>query len=419
MPTLFIAIASVFMDEGDIGLGTIIGSTMFNILFITAICGLFAGMTIALHSWPLIRDSVVYVVHLIGLLAVIHDNVVHFYEALVFPVMYSFYILIMVFNRRLEEIFENICEKCFNIHKGREMVEMEDPLELLKDKKDENSTSDNQELVFKETEEFKEIPSDSSTKTEKVENTEELSHPHGFEPSSPFSLPKTLTKRGLWFILLPLHLIFYVTMPDCRKKEWEAWYPMTFFLSILWMALISYILVWAVSIIGETLHIPECIMGLTLLAAGSSVPDVISSLVVAQHGMGDMALANCVGSNIFDILCLGLPWFLATTLVHPHSVVLIHSGHMVYTALCLFGTVFVTLIAIHLNKWKLDKRLGCVLLVVYFIFISAAVLLEALPVGPGGHGGEAKLNPHHPAHIPRKGLGHRKHHTGHRHHGGH
>lgn len=203
--------------------------------------------------------------------------------------------------------------------------------------------------------------------------------------------------------MLPAHIVFFLTMPDCRKKGWENWYLVTFVVSILWMAIISYVLVWTVSVIGETFDIPECIMGLTLLAAGSSVPDAMASLVVAKHGMGDMALANCVGSNIFDILCLGLPWFLAATVVHPGSVVLIHSGHVVYTSLCLFGTVFVTLLVINLNHWTLDKRSGCMLLVIYLLFLSAAVILEALP------GGDApKLNPHHPGHLPNKGLGHHK-----------
>ncbi|XP_031554173.1 sodium/potassium/calcium exchanger 3-like [Actinia tenebrosa] len=424
MPTLCIAIASVFMDEGDIGLGTIIGSTMFNILFITAVCGLCAGMVITLHTWPLIRDSFVYVVHLTGLLIVIQDNVVHFYEALLFPLLYSSYVVIMVFNTRLEKLFEKMCGsycKYFRIHKGMEMVEMEDPRDFMncnETPKDQDATENienNVEDKILEEKESQEHETEKRSKHEEEpksnfeEESEGTSHVHGFKPSSPFHMPEPLLKRSLWFILLPLHAIFYVTMPDCRKKEWESWYPVTFFLSIVWMAMISYVLVWTVSIIGETLSIPECIMGLTLLAAGSSVPDVVSSLVVAKHGMGDMALANCIGSNIFDILCLGLPWFLATTVVHPHSVVLIQSGHIIYTALCLFGTVFITLIAIHLNKWNLDKRLGCVLLFVYLLSLSVAVLLEALPGGPGGHGHEAKLIPHHPGHVPRKGLGHSRH----------
>jgi len=405
MPTMFIAIASVYMDEGDIGLGTIIGSTMFNILFITAVCGLCAGMVITLHSWPLIRDSLVYVVHLVGLLAVLHDNIIHFYEALLFPLMYSFYILIMIFNRRLEIIFENFCGKYFNINKGVDMIEMEDPLEFIKedDQEDTEGIKESTETFSKEKEDKDSIHDDDIEEGEaEKDKVEEVSHPQSFEPSSPFEIPETFAKKALWVLMLPIHIMYFATMPDCRKKKWETWYPVTFALSILWMALISYVLVWTVSIIGETLSISECIMGLTLLAAGSSVPDVISSLVVAKHGMGDMALANCVGSNIFDILCLGFPWFLATTVVHPHSVVLIQSGHMMYTALLLFGTVFLTLLVVHLNKWQLDKRLGYILMTIYFVFLSVAVLLEALPVGPGGHGGEVKLIPRHPGHIPRK-----------------
>ena len=50
-------------------------------------------------------------------------------------------------------------------------------------------------------------------------------------------------------------------------------------------------------------------MGLTLLAAGTSVPDLLTSVIVARMGEGDMALSSSIGSNIFDILVgLPLPW---------------------------------------------------------------------------------------------------------------
>ena len=42
-------------------------------------------------------------------------------------------------------------------------------------------------------------------------------------------------------------------------------------------------------------------MGLTFLAAGTSVPDLITSVLVAQQGKGDMAVSSSVGSNIFDV----------------------------------------------------------------------------------------------------------------------
>ena len=42
-------------------------------------------------------------------------------------------------------------------------------------------------------------------------------------------------------------------------------------------------------------------MGLSFLAAGTSVPDLITSVIVARKGLGDMAVSSSVGSNIFDI----------------------------------------------------------------------------------------------------------------------
>jgi len=42
-------------------------------------------------------------------------------------------------------------------------------------------------------------------------------------------------------------------------------------------------------------------MGLTFLAAGTNIPDLITSVVVARQGHGDMAVSSSIGSNIFDV----------------------------------------------------------------------------------------------------------------------
>ena len=69
-------------------------------------------------------------------------------------------------------------------------------------------------------------------------------------------------------------------------------------------------------------------MGLTLIAAGVSVPDALSGIAVVKEGHGDMAVSNAIGSNVFDILvCLGIPWFLQTAVKEPGSEVLVmHKG---------------------------------------------------------------------------------------------
>lgn len=78
--------------------------------------------------------------------------------------------------------------------------------------------------------------------------------------------------------------------------------------------------------------IPDTVMGLTFVAAGVSVPDALSSLAVIKEGLGDMAVSNAVGSNVFDILvCLGLPWFIQTAIIQPGSHVNVTSRGQFYS----------------------------------------------------------------------------------------
>ena len=66
--------------------------------------------------------------------------------------------------------------------------------------------------------------------------------------------------------------------------RWFKWYPFTFVMAIVWLCLLTYLMVWMVTIIGFTFGIPDSVMGITFLAAGSSVPDALSSLLVVRQG---------------------------------------------------------------------------------------------------------------------------------------
>lgn len=81
----------------------------------------------------------------------------------------------------------------------------------------------------------------------------------------------------------------------------KKWFSITFIGSILWIAAYSYLMVWWANVAGDTVKIPPEVMGLTFLAAGTSIPDLITSVIVARKGFGDMAVSSSVGSNIFDV----------------------------------------------------------------------------------------------------------------------
>lgn len=68
--------------------------------------------------------------------------------------------------------------------------------------------------------------------------------------------------------------------------------------------------------IASAFGVSEAVIGLTIVAAGTSTPELITSLVAAHRGRDDMAVGNVVGSNIFNVLgILG-----ATGLIHPLAV---------------------------------------------------------------------------------------------------
>lgn len=91
-PELFINCVGTFITEGDLGVGTVVGAAVFNVLAVPACCGIFARQAVHLDWWPITRDSFVYAVAVLGLIGVLIDGRVMWYEALALVLTYFFYI---------------------------------------------------------------------------------------------------------------------------------------------------------------------------------------------------------------------------------------------------------------------------------------------------------------------------------------
>lgn len=102
-PELFTAIFGTF-KESDVGFGTIVGSAVFNVLFVIAMCSLLSKEVLSLTWWPLFRDSIYYVISLIMLavfVGVSSPEKIYWYEALVLFCMYIGYVLVMKYNNQI------------------------------------------------------------------------------------------------------------------------------------------------------------------------------------------------------------------------------------------------------------------------------------------------------------------------------
>merc|ERR1719379_615635 len=141
-------------------------------------------------------------------------------------------------------------------------------------------------------------------------------------------------------IARPLFLIFELTIPNCSLPKNKGKYLITFCMSIFWIGVLSYFMTTWASKLGCLWSIHPAVMGVTVLAAGTSVPDAIGSLLVARDGHGDMAVSNAIGSNVFDILLgLGLPWVLSGMIYPDKAGVEVDADALLPLSIILFSTL--------------------------------------------------------------------------------
>ena len=103
-PELFTSFIGTFISRSNVGFGTIVGSAVFNVLFVIGCCAIFTPGHLPLTWWPFARDCAYYVVSL-TLLAVfygvISPNIIEWFEALLLLAMYGGYAVIMFNNKKI------------------------------------------------------------------------------------------------------------------------------------------------------------------------------------------------------------------------------------------------------------------------------------------------------------------------------
>lgn len=202
------------------------------------------------------------------------------------------------------------------------------------------------------------------------------------EPSNPFDIPEGIVNKFMWLLCFPLAFGMFLTIPDCRRPMFKKFYFATFLMCIVWIMLLAYVMVWMATIFGHFYGIPDPVMGLTILAAGTSIPDLLSSVAVAKRGFGDMAVSSSIGSNIFDILIgLPVPWFLSTAIVNPGTTVPIKSDGLTIMVLTLFIMVAAVISIIHMSNWVMTKKMGIGMVFLYCLFVVESLLLEYCLLG--------------------------------------
>ncbi|XP_026086367.1 sodium/potassium/calcium exchanger 1-like [Carassius auratus] len=487
-PELFTSLIGVFISHSNVGIGTIVGSAVFNILFVIGMCALFSREMLHLTWWPLFRDVSFYILDLIMLIIFFLDSTIMWWESMMLVCGYATYVVFMKYNVQIEKAFKYQLRKHKNIVKVfaveepekdngtsgednrppepedknrlklkptlqrggssaslhnstmrntifqlmihtldplgevkfkdkaqilNDMVrgkvenkkeeksgEGEDQMEQSKDSKDAAPGAKEEDASQKPEaqkegdtaagggsekpggsddsgDDDDEDDSDEDSDEASDEDDEDEAWEEG-ENDEPLSLewPETRRKQATYLFLLPIVFPLWLTVPDVRNHASKKFFVITFLGSIVWIAIFSYLMVWWAHQVGETIGISEEIMGLTILAAGTSIPDLITSVIVARKGLGDMAVSSSVGSNIFDItMGLPVPW-LMYSFCHSLAPVPVSSNGLFCAIVLLFLMLLFVIISIAACKWRMNKVLGFIMFILYFVFLVLSVMLE-------------------------------------------
>ena len=147
-----------------------------------------------------------------------------------------------------------------------------------------------------------------------------------------------------------------------ERKKLRA-YTLLVFLGVVGVVASSYFLVGSASYVARSVGVPPVVIGATIVAFGTSVPELATSIVATRRGHFDLALGNIVGSGFINITCI-----LGVTLVaSPLSV-----NMAAFSKLAIFSLIANLLLWYFLSSEKLSWREGAVLLFVYSVFIATS-----------------------------------------------
>lgn len=146
-------------------------------------------------------------------------------------------------------------------------------------------------------------------------------------------------------------------------KEHPAWRSgITMLVGLSIMLVGAHLLVSSAVDIASTLGISEAVIGLTVVAIGTSLPELVTSVIAARKGQSDVAFGNIVGSNIFNILgILGV-----TSILRPIDVPSVIASLDIWIML----SATVLLVVFAWSGRRIARREGAFLAIGYTVYLA-------------------------------------------------
>ena len=187
---------------------------------------------------------------------------------------------------------------------------------------------------------------------------------------------RNIISRGDGFILLSFFILFLYYIAGISNDEENTdsgirHYSMTISITLIFGGLLWLFLGWKIFVdgavqIAQIFGVSERVIGLTIVAIGTSMPELVTSVVAARKGHNDIAVGNIVGSNIFNIF-----WILGISSVVKEINIAPENFSDIF--MCI-GTTLVLFLALFIGKKnKLERWQGLLFVIIYTAYITHLV----------------------------------------------
>ncbi|XOZ34917.1 calcium/sodium antiporter [Halomonadaceae bacterium KBTZ08] len=166
--------------------------------------------------------------------------------------------------------------------------------------------------------------------------------------------------------------LFAEEIPEPHHNRSSAFLALQLTAGLLLLLASSRLLVWGAVELALALGVSELVIGLTMVAVGTSLPELATSIASALKGRHDMVLGNLIGSNLFNLLLVLAVPALITGIPLNEEAITRDYGAMVATTLLLSA-----LAIIHHRQGRLNRVGGGILLAFYIGYIALLVTGDA------------------------------------------
>lgn len=173
-------------------------------------------------------------------------------------------------------------------------------------------------------------------------------------------------------------LIMWVTTHyDYPPRYRPAFVALGFLMSIVWIYVLANELVALLKTWGLIIGISQGVLGLTVLAWGNSIGDMISNIVVARQGFPSMAIAACFGGPLFNLLVgLGISVSYMNFRYWPQPYEISYEREIEIAFIFLTISLVSTLVFVPLNNFYFSKKHAVLLYVIYASLTVVGLLAQ-------------------------------------------